>query len=337
MTDNGHGGDAFRYGKNIIDFSANINPLGAPVSVIRAFREADVSVYPDPHSTSLRNAIADMTGAEADDIICGNGAASLIFTLIMHLKPVRALIAAPSFSEYERAAKCAGADIVYYDECEAASDILSDDTDILFVCVPNNPTGRLRTRSGLEELIEGAAKRGTFVVVDECFNDFLDEPDKYSVSELIREYENLTVLRSFTKMYAMPGLRLGYMLCRDRSVLSGMYSSRQPWEVSAPAEAAGIAACRERGHAAKTREYIKAEREFLKRGFERLGIEYLEPTANFIFFRHRAGIKDELLRRGILIRSCTGYRGLDDRSYRTAVRLHEENIMLIRALEEING
>lgn len=337
MRDNRHGGDAFRYGKGITDFSANINPLGAPDEVIRAFREADVSVYPDPYSESLRNAIADMTGADADDIICGSGAASLIFTLTACLKPKKTLIAAPSFSEYGRASECMGSEIIYYNEREGASGMLSDDTDLLFICVPNNPTGTLKERNELEEIIAGAARLGIFVVVDECFNDFLDEPERYSVSDMIGEYRNLAILRSFTKMYAIPGLRLGYMLCSDRAVLSGMYSSRQPWEISAPAEAAGIAACGAREHVKKTREYIKAEREFLKSEFKRLGIEHYEPTANFMFFKHRAGLREELLKYGILIRSCANYRDLDERSYRTAVRLHEENMMLIKALEEIDG
>lgn len=337
MRENDHGGDTYRYGKKIIDLSANIAPIGAPPEVIRAFAEADISQYPDPYSTRLRGAIAERTGADAENIICGSGAASLIYTLAAYIKPRLTLAAAPSFSEYERAARSAGSEIIYYGEAGGANEYITDGTDLVFICVPNNPTGTLTEHGRVEETIVKAAEHGALVVVDECFNDFLDEPERYTVLGLTEKYDNLAVLRSFTKMYAMPGLRLGYMVCSNARLLDGMYSCRQPWELSAPAEAAGIAACAAAGHAEKVRGYVRRERGYLTREFERLGIEYKKPSANFIFFHHRPGLKERLLSRGILIRACGNYRGLDGTAYRTAVKTHEENVMLIRALEDENG
>ena len=331
-----HGGDAFRYAPGIIDFSANINPLGTPPEVAAAAAAADIAAYPDPKSSALRSAIAEMTGAAEDDIICGNGAASLMFTLAAAVKPRVTLIPEPAFAEYERAARSAGSEIVYYPE-DGISDIAADAADLIFICTPNNPTGYLTGRSAVIAAAERAAKRGAVVAVDECFNDFLDCPERYSVSGLTAEYKNLAVIRSFTKMYAIPGLRLGYMLCSDRELTGRMYVLRQPWEVSAPAEAAGIAACAAREHAVRTREYIHAEREYIKRGFDRLGIVYREPSANFIMFRHEPGLRERLIGRGILIRSCAGFRGTGGGWFRAAVRRHEENALLIKALEELDG
>ena len=337
MIDYGHGGDVYRYGNDILDFSANINPLGTPVEVLSAFRESDVCKYPDPYNTELRNAISDMTGADPDRIICGNGAASLIFTLSNALRPRKTLIAAPSFSEYERAVKSVGSEIAYYDEKENILPKIENDVDMIFVCNPNNPTGTLKQIEELEALLERASEAGAFVLLDECFNDFIELPEKYSAVYLTEKYKNLAVLRSFTKMYAIPGLRLGYMICSDRVVLERIYSSRQAWEVSAPAEAAGIAACMLAEHCRKTRAYIKEEREYMTREFARLGIKYREPSANFIFFYHKPYLKQILLRKGILIRSCSNYVGLDDGCFRAAVRLHSENMTLIKSLEEFDG
>lgn len=333
----GHGGDTYKYGRGIIDFSANINPLGMPETVIRAARDADAGVYPDPKSGRLRSAIAGVTGVSSDDIICGNGAAALMFTLAAALRPKLTLIPEPAFSEYERAVKSVGSEVAYYAEDSGAAGAITGKTELVFICSPNNPTGYLIDRSSIRAAVERAAEFGAAVVVDECFNDFLDEPERYSVSGLTAEYKNLIVLRSFTKMYAMPGLRLGYMLCSDRALIERMYSERQPWEISAPAEAAGTAACFAAEHAARTRAYIHTEREYIKRGFDRLGIRYMEPSANFIMFYHRPGLKEKLLKKNILIRSCSDFRGLGADCYRAAVRLHEENIMLIKALEELNG
>lgn len=340
-----HGGDIYSYGDGILDFSANINPLGTPVSVKEAVIKcaAELERYPDPYCRSLRQAVAERERVNNEYVVCGNGAAELIFSLTYFIKPKRVIIAAPAFAEYSRAAESAGSEIVYHTasaengyvhSSSLAYDIKSD-RDMVFICNPANPTGALMNRDDIEKVLKRTEETGAIAVIDECFLDFVNHSEKYSCRFLTEKYKNLVILRSFTKMYAVPGIRLGYIICSDNGIREGIYRSRQPWTVSSIAQAAGIAACSDTAHAECTQKYIAREREYIKQNFDRMGIVYEEPNANYIFFYHKPDLKAELIKRGILIRDCSDYAGLKPGCFRAAIRTHEENTVLIKNLEDL--
>ena len=315
---NDHGGDIYTYGK-VLDFSANINPIGTPENVLKAAVQGvyQMNNYPDPLCRELKSAIGNMEGICKDYIICGNGAADLIFQLAMAKTPKRALLVAPGFTEYQQALECIGTEIIYY-KLERERDFMLEedfllylkaDIDMIFLCNPNNPTGKTIPMKLLDKIIDVCNKRSIFLVLDECFNDFLEYPEEYSKKNEVIKYKNLFILKAFTKMYAMAGLRLGYGLCGDEELIEKIQVSRQPWSVSIPAQAAGIAALKEMEFPEKTRCYIKKEREYLCRCMNQMGITYWEPEANYIFFNSQLDLKELLLERNILIRDCSNYIG----------------------------
>lgn len=319
-----HGGNAFEYGAEILDFSANINPLGTPEAVKAAVISSldKAAEYPDYKCTELREKIAEREGVSSEYIICGNGAAELIYSMVYALRVRSAVIHSPSFSEYRDAVYAAG------------GKVSEEDGEIEFICNPNNPTGALTEK---EKIINKLKNTDRHIVVDECFNDFLDEPEKYSCVNLLSGYKGLIILKSFTKMYAVPGIRLGYLMTSDTELIERIYKARQSWCVSALAQAAGIAACVDRETPIKTREYIKREKVYFEGELERLGMDFIKPSANFIFFKGMPGLKEKLLEKRILIRDCSDYDGLNAGCYRIGIKKHEDNERLIRALEEVTG
>lgn len=346
-----HGGDrkseAARSGQaeeGILDFSANINPLGMPEGVRRAARESlDEAVhYPDPFCRELIRELSRCTGQKEERILCGNGGADLIYRLVFALKPKKALVTAPAFAEYEEALTQAGAWITFHElgkslrVTESFVDKVTEDTDLVFLCNPNNPTGLLTEKELIRKLLARAKEKKARVCLDECFLDFVRGEENYSAADLLEEYPGLVILKSFTKLYAMPGLRLGYVLSADTELLEKMRRAGQPWSVSAPAQAAGIAALKEKDFREKTVSCVEQERTFLKEGLESRGYEVLDGKANYLCFLApgEENLKERLLEKGILIRSCANYRGLGPEYFRTAVRTREENERLLKALSE---
>lgn len=313
-----HGGDIYRYDKKLIDFSSNINPFGMPEGVRNAAMAAVMAAenYPDHSCRKLREQIARREGVLPEQIICGNGAAELIYSLAYAIKPRYAVMQQPTFSEYAAAVRAA-----------AGSGEM-----ITFLCNPNNPTGTLTEK---EEVIRQIKECQGIFVLDECFNDFLDEPARYSCVDRINEYKNLIILKSFTKMYAMPGLRLGYAISANTELIERMYGARQAWSVSSVAQAAGLAVCADYDTPERMRRYLRHERSYMASELDRLGLAYIDPTANFIFFKAPPGLKERLIGEGILIRSCADYMGLDDTCYRAAIKLHKENEVLTAALQRL--
>lgn len=341
-----HGGDIYSYNDGVIDFSANINPLGTPKQVIQAANGAlkDISHYPDVSCRALRRAIAQHISVPAENIICGNGAAELIFNIVQGIKPHRALLGVPSFSEYELALNTVGAEKVFYNINEETgfrmgydfADMIDNTIDMVFLCNPNNPTGVAQNRDFVEAVAEKCSQTGTIAVIDECFMDFVDNSQNYSVLPLTGKYPNLVVLRAFTKMYAMAGLRLGYCVCSHK-IANTLWGIRQPWSVSSVAQAAGIAALSCKQLPVKTRGIINEEKAYIYGCFDSLGIKYYRSDTNFILFRSGKDLFNQLLQKNILIRDCGNFRGLDNSFYRMAVRLHPDNQLLMQAIEEICG
>lgn len=340
-----HGGDI--YSRRIThDFSANINPLGLHESIVSAAADALLRCesYPDPRCRGLTAAISRHERISAEKIVCGNGAADMIYRIVSALKPRTSLLCAPSFSEYEKALTEYGCTVrrhilKHENGFALTRDILGNitaDTDMLFLCTPNNPTGITTPRELLKDISEKCLETGTFLIVDECFLDFVANGAELSAKPLLNK--NTAILKAFTKIYAMPGMRLGYAIFGDGKTAETVARTGQAWSVSTPAQAAGIAALELRGFAEKTAEIISAERERLIAGLRGLGMEVVPSEANFILFRCDIPLDDLLIPRGISIRNCENYHGLGLGWFRTAVRLREENELLLAAIREVlNG
>lgn len=339
---NVHGGDIYKH-KNMIDFSANINPLGLPRGVKMALLESIDKVihYPDVQCEKLTEKLAEKYGIKKEYIFCGNGAADIIFAATVALKPRKSLILAPTFAEYEQALSAIGSKIYCYklkeeNGFQVKEDFLKSitkDLDMIFLCNPNNPTGEVIPKSLLMKIIEKCHKNSVILVIDECFNSFLEQGEKISVIKEVERFDNLIVVNAFTKLYAMPGIRLGFGAISNERIHGFINKSTQPWNVSLLAQEAGIAALDEKDYVAKTRKLIETERKYLIEEIGNSGYQVYGSKANYIFFKGETGLFEKCLSHDILIRDCSNYRGLEDGYYRIAVRTHEENKKLIETLQ----
>ena len=345
-----HGGDVLtaqaRYGGPVLDCSANLNPLGMPPQVgeTAARAAAQASPYPDPLCRELRAAIAAHDGVAPEQVLCGSGAAELIFRLACARKPRRALVTAPTFSEYEGALEQVGCAVTRhllrrernFDVDEGILEAIGPDTELVFLCTPNNPTGRLIDQELLLAVAEKCRGLGAVLAVDECFLPLACGGP--GLAPWLEEYPNLLLLRAFTKSYAMAGLRLGYALCADTALLERMSAGGPPWSVSTPAQAAGVAALTGCPHwPAEGRRFVEEARPGLAAGLTAAGCAVIPGQANYLLFRLPgvADLKEKLLERGVLIRSCANYYGLGPDWYRACVRGEEENRRLLAALSEV--
>lgn len=344
-----HGGDwagySEEYGGQPLDFSANVSPLGVPSGVKRAIAAAAESAdrYPDPLCRSLCRKLAEHEQVPQEYVLCGNGAADLIFRAVMARKPKKALITAPAFAEYEAALTACGCETTYYFLREENDFHLDQDfleaivpgVDMVFLCEPNNPTGVSSPREFLLSVVEQCARCGALLMLDECFGDFLEEPDHHTLKGVLGENPGVVILKAFTKLYAMAGVRLGYALCADGRLVEEMRQAGQPWAVSSLAQAAGEAALEEREYVEQVRRMVAEERPWLARQLTNLGMRVVPGEANYLLFQCVKPLIQPLRERRILLRSCGNYHGLDESWYRTAVRTHEENVRLIQELSEV--
>ena len=345
-----HGGDIYTHENIIMDFSVNLNPLGMPKSVKRAILANldKYETYPDYSCRKLIQKLSIKENVDTESILCGNGAAELIYDVVRAIKPQKALIPIPAFSEYEKALHSVDCHVDYFvlpkdknfmpDEKEVFQSFLmklEENYDILFLCNPNNPTGRVLKQDLIIEIVRKCATLNTRVILDECFIDFTGEE---SIASQIAFYPNLFVIKAFTKIYSMAGVRLGYALCSHKELRNSILSGRQCWNVSAVAQYAGLAALEEEDYINRTREYVRKERKYLEKQLVKLGFNVLEGEANFLLFHVNSleiDLWEELRKKQILIRKCDDYKGLGVGYYRIAVKRHEENKKIIQAMREV--
>jgi threonine-phosphate decarboxylase len=344
-----HGGDwaGYRaeYGREPLDFSANVSPLGVPDGIKAAIAGAldTADRYPDPLCRALCGAIAEKEAVPASFCLCGNGAADLIFRFAAAKKPKRALILAPCFAEYETALCTVGCAVEAYPLREENDFHLDEGflerivpgVDVVFLCEPNNPTGVTSPRALLDGILARCEAVGAVLALDECFGSFLDDPAAHTMKRELAAHPNLLILKAFTKLYAMAGVRLGYCLCADGSLLDAMRAAGQPWAVSSLAQAAGVAALSEDGYVARVRELIAVERPYLIGALTDLGLRVIAGEANYLLFHSPVPLAQAMREKGILLRDCSNYRGLSSGWYRAAVRTHAENTQLIAAIREV--
>ena len=354
MVTKGHGGnirkladEAGRPAREILDFSANINPLGPPEWLRAVVSRAldDVVHYPDPGSEALVQAIARKHGVGTGEVLAGNGSSEIFSVLPRAVPATRAVIPVPSYSEYAASARQAGLpikEIVRSESDGFAVDpgklgAVVEDHDLVYLGQPNNPTGQPIDPNELRRLA-GDHPAATFIV-DEAFADFVA-----GIDSLVRDRpDNVVVLRSMTKFYAIPGLRLGYAVA-EPSLAAALRQLLPPWSVNSLAQAVGEAALKDEDYARRTNEVVIKEREWLSERLQSIGDLHVYPgAANFLLLRidrsdtDAPGLGKRLIEQGIAIRVCDNFSGLDQRFFRVAVRTRAENERLCDALSGALG
>lgn len=337
-----HGGDIYR-NQVAIDFSVNVNPLGVPKSVEAALHEAvgQCSRYPDIRAEKLKQAVSKMIAVPGEKILFGNGASELFMAIIHGIKPKKTVIPIPSFYGYEYAAEAAEGEVLYY-ETKANNDfvwqedlfsVLTEETDVLFLANPNNPTGKLVSREEVKKVISYCFGKGITVVLDECFIEFCGR--ECSMMPEIEAFPNLILVRAFTKIFSIPGVRLGYLVCSDKWLLQKIGRQLPEWNLSGFAQEAGYACAMQTEFTERTAAFLQKERQFLEDGLRQMGFHVFSGKANFLLIYSEHPWYDRLLERGILIRDCGNFRGLSKGFYRVAVKNREENERLLKTMGEI--
>lgn len=338
-----HGGDIYRNHVKI-DFSVNVNPLGIPEEVETALHRAieDCDKYPDMTAENLKKSVSAMFHVSQEYLLFGNGASEIFMAIVHGIRPNKTVIPVPSFYGYEYAAGAIDEEIIYY-ETKKENDFylnedflktLTEDVDLLFLANPNNPTGNLMSMEFVRKLLCHCRDKGIYVVLDECFIEFCG--GKQSMIQDIEQFNNLILVRAFTKIFSIPGVRLGYLICSNQTLLKSIERQLPEWNLSCFAQAAGYECVKQEAFVKKTAEYIAQERKFLEEGLKQQGFRVFPSKANFLLFYGEEPIYERLLDCGILIRDCENFRGLSKGFYRIAVKNRVENEILLKAIGEIH-
>lgn len=352
-----HGGNIWQakqeYGletNQILDFSANINPLGFPKNLKRIISQniERVKTYPDPECSTLKRELAKSIGLLPENLLIGNGSVELIYLIVKALSPKNILILIPTFSEYEKAAKLNKAKSIFLLSSEKENFkinlekflTLSSGVDLVFLCNPNNPTGFLFSKDELMTILSLCKKKDWILVCDEAFIDFVKDEQDITLLKKVTTVKKLVVLRSFTKFFALPGLRIGY-LAGDKRLIDKISPHQPPWSVNILAQEVASEVIKDDDYIRRSKKFIFKERTFLSRELEKIeDLRIFPPSANFILCRLRettlnsTALSKKLGRQGILIRDGSNFQGLDTRYFRVAVRKREENLKLLASLKK---
>lgn len=337
-----HGGNHYDYDRELIDFSANINPLGPPDGFFASLG-ADLGqarLYPDVHYREERALVADRYGLEREGIVFGNGAIQLIHELFEFFGDRPWWLPAPAFVEYERAARRHGRAHRFYPleevtgftyDLEALWDRVADG-EVVLLCHPNNPTGALVPMAPLERFLR--ERPSVQVVIDESFGDFLDEDQQFL--GWVNQFENLTVLRSLTKYYALAGLRVGFLATGCRDLIGAVADYQAPWSLSLPGSRA-LRLLTDEHFDRRTAGWLPGARRQLVEGLTELGFHVYPGYANYLSFYdpEPRDLKALLLDKGFLIRDLSAYRGMRRGHYRIACLTEETNGALLTALRQL--
>ncbi len=335
--------------QDILDFSSSVNPLGPSKKALDAAKKAfsQIAAYPDTNSNKLRQVIASHFGITKGNVVIGNGSTELmyLFAEAFLKNGDKAVMPAPTFGEYESAVLKTGEapkfiklDKNFTIESDAFKREMSG-AKIVFLCNPNNPTSMLIPQQTLTNIIESAMEQDTLVFLDEDFLEFVEDEKNLTMIGKIKKYPNLFILRSFTKIFGLTGLRVGYGIA-NTEIINVISCAKIPWNVNCLAQEAAVAALKDEEHLRVTHELIKKEKAWLQ---DELGkfrpFKFSEPDANFFFINIEgsgltaAEMKNKMLKQGILIRDCTSFKGLNEFYVRVAVKTHVENERLIEALK----
>ena len=331
---------------NIIDFSSNITPLGIPnfVKLIIKKNLDKVQFYPDPKSENVISSLEKYTHLSKSNIVVGNGAIEILYNFCFAFlsKTTKVLIHVPTFQEYETAVKLSNCKISYFNSLNLSANIDLFISQIpkngcIFLCNPNNPTGELLSKKELLSIVIEAKKLKTIVFIDECFIELVPKSNE-SVLSYVKKYDNLFILRSLTKSFGLPGLRIGYA-CGSKEIIKILQKIKIPWSVNSLAQDAANAVIKNTYHIKKSNLIIKQELKYLENAISMLkGFECISSSTNFILIKTKydsTKLQTKLLKNKILIRDCKNFRGLDNHYIRIAVKSHKDNVKLVAALEKI--
>jgi len=331
---------------NIIDFSSNITPLGIPnfVKLIIKKNLDKVQFYPDPKSENVISSLEKYTHLSKSNIVVGNGAIEILYNFCFAFlsKTTKVLIHVPTFQEYETAVKLSNCKISYFKSLNLSTNIDSFISQIpkngcIFLCNPNNPTGKLLSKKELLSIIIVAKKLKTIVFIDECFIELVPKSNESLISH-VKKYDNLFILRSLTKSFGLPGLRIGYA-CGSKEIIKILQKIKIPWSVNSLAQDAANAVIKNISHIKKSNLIIQKELKYLEDNISILnGFECISSSTNFILIKTKndsTKLQTKLLKNKILIRDCKNFRGLDNHYIRIAVKSHKDNVKLVKALEKI--
>lgn len=337
--------------EDLLDFSSSVNPLGTSRKALDAAQAAfgQVAAYPDSLSTELREVIAKHYGVTKNNIVVGNGSTELMYLFAESFltKGDTAVMAAPTFGEYEGAVRKTGADIRFI---KLGADMKLDadafiagmkGAKMAFICNPNNPTSLLTPTAQLIRILDAALEQSILVFLDEDFLEFVKDEQQLSMITRIGHYPNLFILRSFTKLFGLTGLRVGYGIANPE-IINVLLSAKIPWNVNCLGQAAAVVALNDNEHLQQTYKLIADEKAFLQEGLSRIrGFKLYPPDANFFFIDIRGTgltapeLTKRVLSQGIMIRDCTSFKGLDQYYIRIAVKLHSENVRLLEVLGKV--
>lgn len=355
-----HGGIFDKNCKIKYDFSVNVNPLGMPEKVRHDITEhiSLLEKYPNLSDCSLLAKLSAYHNIPEEYFVMGNGASEIITLLVQAILARGAVLPVPTFSGYKKALASRNCRVKEFNLRSDNNFRLTDDflsyvkkagtVDMIFLCNPNNPTGALIPYDTIKKVADFCENFGIYLVIDECFMGFVPGEKKTSAISLIKDHPHLIIIDAFTKLYCLPGIRLGFCICSNPRILSELNSLKPEWNISSLALLAGEKSLSENEYVHRSIELITTERDFLSKELKSLGFTVFESDTNFILTRlplalltsshsHLAGsmLADKLAREhGILVRNCANFSGLDNSYFRIAVRNHEENVVLMNTLKE---
>lgn len=339
--------------ETITSFGANVNPLGiSPMLRENLAAHIDaITSYPDREYTDLRTAISIYTGAPLESIMVGNGSTELIGLFIQIEQPKKALIISPTYSEYEREIKLSGGTCLYHYLKEASAfqiDIdallgdITDEIDLLIICNPNNPTSTIIPRDAMDRILSHCRKTNTFVLIDETYIEFAPDMEEVTAIPLTKTYPNMVILRGISKFFAAPGLRLGYSICQNKELYARMKEIKNPWTINSLAGVAGEIMFSDHSYIMESKQFTNTEREFCKKALDHMkNVRYYDSYGNFILVKIlKPGVSSydlfvHCIKKGLMIRDCSDFAGLDETFVRFCFMSHEKNVALMDAFSQM--
>lgn len=331
----------------------NMNPLGIPESATRAISDnmSLLSVYPDTAMKKLREAVSEYSGADIDDLIIGGSSYEFVKILCEFTSPKKAILITPGSQRYEKLLSMNGCDITYYatsEEDDFNLDIadfisqLTEDIDVVFISNPNGTTSQIIDAESMEFIAKVCDGNDITLVVDEEYMDFVDSIEENTAISLTKDYENVVVLRNTTKFFALPGLRLAYMITTNPVLKKTLEITGLPFAISKLAEVAGEAIFKDSEYIASSRELIHTERNLVYSALATSkSVRLYKPSANFILVKLLDGkvtsseVADYCLTKGLYIRSCSDIRGLDNTYIRFSFMMPKQDDLLVNTILEI--
>lgn len=362
-TEHFHGSDLEKiekiYGikkEDIVSFSANVNPLGLSPLLCKTLSDClhVITSYPDREYSELRKTIGAYCHADFEHILVGNGSTELISAIIKAIKPKKACLVAPTYSEYEREITLSGGICIYYKlqaendfafSTQALFDLLSEkemcteETSLLVLCNPNNPTSSVLHHKELEDILAFCTKNNIFVMIDETYIEFTKDYETITAINFLNKYDNFIILRGISKFFASPGLRLGYGLTSNMTFIKEINETKNPWTINSLADAAGKILFTDTEYINRTKDLIFTERRRVCTALRSLeGLKVYEPYANFVLVKiEKDGVDADMLfdaaiSQGLMIRNCSSFEGLDNKFFRICFMMPQDNNRLLACI-----